>query len=273
MKHSKLLILCLFLANCQEKTNGCLDPEAANFAVEVDKSCDSCCIYPKLQLAVASIWGSETEAFNYQKVWPDASGNLFRVDTVAFYISDITLRDSATGDFAAVSDSIRMRLFPDSLGQFIQKNIALLRPTVSNYEFGGMLIKGEYDYISFKIGLNSTQNKVIPTRAIAQHPLRLQPENMWNSPTEGFNFWKIRLRKDTFSATAPTVLNWPASLGKREILVKFPKKQKWKRGVSPIVRLSVDYSVWFAGVDMNSSDFVIFDKIMSNISTSFQVID
>ena len=264
-----ILTACLLLTNCQQKTEGCLDPEAINFAVEVDKSCDSCCQYPLLQINLGAIWGDEANTFSYQKIWTDAQGKPFKIDTIAFYLSDFQLINSATGKVAAIMDSVRLRIFPDSLGEFFQRDIILARPTNGTYNVGTMLVKGSFDQIKFKIGLGNEPNNVIPTRTPASHPLRPQPEGMWGEATKSFYFLKIKMKKDTAAATAQTIYQWPKSLGTREVVLDFSKSTSWKRGISPVVRLVVDYSKWFDGVDLNQSDAVIFDKILNNVEASF----
>lgn len=268
----KILILFLvpfFLNSCLEKSSGCLDPEAQNFAVEVDKSCDSCCLYPVLQVNIGAIWGDETTKFSYQKTWADATGRPFTIDTVAFYLSDFQLFNSATGDSAVIMDSLRMRVFPDSLGEFVRRNIALVRPTNETYNVGTLLAKGDFDRLRFKIGLSDAQNLVIPARAPSSFPLRPQPEDLWDETSKSFVFFKMRLKKDTFAATPLTTLEWPQSRGSVQVELDFTEKTSWKRGISPTILIVMDYQKWFADVDLAAPDAEILEKIWGNLKGSF----
>ncbi len=265
-----LACLAALFSNCQ-KTKGCLDPEATNFAVEVDKSCDSCCRYPLLQVNIGAIWGDEATAFSYSKTWTDALGQPFRIDTVAFYLSDFQLVNSSTGTATGVMDSVRLVIFPDTTGRWTRRDVAIVRPTVTTYNIGSMLVKGEYDRLRFKVGLLPPATSAIPTRAPSGYPLRPQPEVMWDSTSQQFFFLKMKLRSDTASATAATVLTWPAKEPPVEVVLDFPGKKSWKRGISPVALMVVDYAKWFEGVDVKASDADILTKIRGNMGGSFRL--
>ena len=76
-------------------------------------------------------------------------------------------------------------------------------------------------------------------------------------------------RKDTLAGTPQSVLQWPASLKTRSVLLDFAEKTTWKRGISPVMVLWLDYSKWFDGVDLTEPDAVILAKMMDNLPGSF----
>lgn len=259
--------LALCLGACFEPKEGCLDIAATNFDASVDNDC--CCIYPKLELTVNQTY--DTLLFINDALYPDANGHLFRIKSVAFYLSDFQLLQN--GDLYQVSDTLTLKTFSgaDTVGQLFRNDFQLVRRSPLTYSVGTFQQGGNFESVSFLLGLSPEAQKVIPTKAPANHPLSAQPDSLWRGAANGFVFLEAVVVQDSMAATQPDTLRFlEADLGQSRLsgTGQFVHTTGYN---FPLV-LQVDYKKMFEGVNWTTHDISAWKtKIISNLSNAFLV--
>lgn len=264
-----LLLLTLFLfPSCFEPKKACLDIEAANFDASADKDC--CCVYPKLKLLVTQNYNDTT--FKTSEVYSNNLGQLFRIKSIVFYLSDFQLIQGGTT--YAVSDTLSLRKFGanpgDTLTQIFTDDFLLIRRENISNEIGTFRQTGTFDSVKFRLGLPTDANLVVPGKAPAGHPLRPQGENLWQGRGAGYVFAQVIVNRDTLSATPPDTL----SFTKADLPDYFITGGSLfhKTGYDFVFTLTTDFKYLFDGVDWttgNKSDWKM--KMRDNLPNVFLV--
>lgn len=259
--------LALSLAACFEPKEGCLDIAGTNFDAGADKDC--CCIYPKLVLSVNQVY--DTLLFRNDSLYPDANGHLFRIKSIAFYLSDFQLAQN--GETFVVSDTLTLHTLEgiDTLTRLFTNDFQLVRRTPIDYTVGTFRQDGNFQDLSFRLGLSADAQKVLPNKTPANHPLSPQPDSLWRGNAAGFVFLEAVIVRDSMSATPADTLRFlQADLGQPRIgatgTFVHPTGYNF-----PLV-LTVDYKKMFDGVNWTVTDISAWKtKIIANLPGTFSV--
>ncbi len=267
-----LLATCYFLlatclTACFEPKEGCLDIAATNFDAGADKDC--CCVYPKLVLTVNQVY--DTLLFRNDSLYMASNGQLFRIKSVAFYLSDFQLFQG--GEVFTVSDTLTLNTFlgADTSSQLFTNDFQLVRRTPVDYTVGTFRQDGIFEKVNFRFGLSADAQKVIPTKAPVNHPLAAQADSLWRGQSAGFTFLKIVVVRDSMDSTAEDTLRFlQADLGQRAIVAtgQFVHPTGYN---FPLV-LTADYKKMFEGVNWSMHDILAWKtKIIENLPLTFSV--
>ena len=265
------LVTCFFLITffsaCFEPKEGCLDIAATNFDAGADKDC--CCEYPKLVLRVNQVY--DTLLFRNDLLYLNSNGQLFRINSVAFYLSDFQLFQN--GEVFRVSDTLTLHTFMgnDTTSQLFTNDFQLVRRTPIDYVVGTFRQDGNFEEVSFRFGLSQDAQKVIPTKAPANHPLSAQLDSLWRGQTAGFVFLQVVVVRDSMVDTMPDTLSFLQSdLGEPRIGATglFVHSTGYN---FPLV-LRVDYKKMFEGVNWSIHDTLGWkNTIIANLPGTFSV--
>ncbi|MBC7776038.1 MAG: hypothetical protein H7246_11435 [Phycisphaerae bacterium] len=268
---SRLPLCCslfaLCLTACFEPKEGCLDIAATNFDAGADKDC--CCEYPKLVLTVNQVY--DTLLFRNDSLYPDETGHLFRIKSVAFYLSDFQLFQN--GDLFRVSDTLTFvtLMGTDTSSQLFTNDFQLVRRTPVDYVVGTFRQDGNFEEVNFRFGLSPEAQKVVPTKAPANHPLSAQTDSLWRGQSAGFVFLQAVVVRDSMAATQPDTIRFLQSdLGQPRIgamgLFVHPT------GYDFPLTLKVDYKKMFEGVNWTTHDIQAWkNTIVANLPSTFSV--
>jgi hypothetical protein len=201
-----LLLFVLTQNACFDPRDGCLDIAATNFNVYADKNC--CCTFPNLTLTVDQVY--DTLLFRQDSLYAGTGGHLFRIKSVAFYLSDFELFKNGTS--FKMGDSLVLKTYDaannDTINQIFTDDFTLIRRTPLNNEVASFREDGIFDAIKFRLGLNTGAEKIISALAPTSHPLRPQPENLSQS---GYVFLQAIIVRDSMAATVADTLNFVRS--------------------------------------------------------------
>jgi hypothetical protein len=268
----------IFLAACYQPKEGCLDLWATNFSIDADESCDDCCTYPKLKVALLNRLTANNPdgIFNLDSLYPTPfdESRFFKISDVKFYLSSLELIKT-DGSQVTVSDSTWADLSSNPAGVsgvWLRSSLAWLNRRNSNTaSLGSALTEGSFSGVSFYIGLTGLEPYAIPDSMPLGHPLALQPPDSTNwAPSTGYLFNQIEFFRDTLSTTPKSVIKITAP---DAVLVDISAGFELRRGRDITVNLRVNYLDWFAGVDFSrDDDSVIRQKILTNLYSSFQLL-
>ncbi len=129
----------------------CQDEGAMNYNPDAEAVDNELCTYPALQVNVNYKFGEEP--FNLDSVYYVGDKNVpVKLSIFKFYISNITL-ERADGGNVKVDDSY-----------------SLLSPDFARYNIGKIEV-GEYESLSFDVGVDETANQRFPSDYAIGHPL------------------------------------------------------------------------------------------------------
>ncbi|MDO8366331.1 MAG: hypothetical protein Q7T20_06005 [Saprospiraceae bacterium] len=261
------LLFALSFSACFEPKEGCLDIAATNFDAGADKDC--CCEYPKIVLTVDQVY--DTLLFRNDMLYPDANGHLFRIKSVAFYLSDFQLFQA--GEIYKVSDTLTLNTFlgSDTSSQLFINDFQLVRRSPIDYVIGTFRQEGNFEAVDFRLGLSGEAQKVIPFKAPANHPLAAQADSLWRGQSAGFVFLQAVVVRDSMAnTTADTLRFLQADLGQPRIGATglFVHATGYD---FPLV-LKVDYNKMFEGINWSLHDIQAWKtKIIANLPGTFSV--
>ena len=267
-----LFVACCVLLStcftaCFEPREGCLDIAATNFDAGVDKDC--CCVYPSLILTVNQVF--DTMLFRNDLLYPASNGQLFRIKSVVFYLSDFQLFQN--GEAFSVSDTLTLNTFlgSDTSSQLFTNDFQLVRRTPVDYSVGTFRQDGNFEEVNFRFGLSDAAQKIIPTKTPVNHPLAAQPDSLWRGQSAGFTFLQVVVVRDSMASTAADTLRFlQADLG-QPVIVATGQFIHLTGYNFPLV-LKVDYKKMFEGVNWSMHDIVAWkNKIIENLPLTFSV--
>lgn len=265
---SLLFGLCALMA-CYQPRGGCIDPNAVNFDVNADL--DTGCIYPNMVLEVSHLHNNT--GVNLGGNYLNNKGQYYQILDVAYYLSgfkfgsglqEYTLQDTFQAfrkGTPNVSDSVAVTAIND---------IALLRRNTVSYTIGGFREEGQFDRISCDFGLRTELTDILPGSVTSGFSLSPQSEQLYDSVAFAYRFARIIYRADSSTLTKPDTM-W---LSGQDFAGGAPKitqsvNMKHVAGFDFKVKLSVDYSFWFANVDFSKPKPDIIRQITNDLQGSF----
>jgi hypothetical protein len=261
------LLLATCLTACFEPKEGCLDIAATNFDAGADKDC--CCEYPKLVLTVNQVY--DTLLFRNDLLYTASNGQQFRIKSVAFYLSDFQLFQG--GKAYSVSDTLTLNTFmgADTSSQLFTNDFQLVRRSPVDYIVGTFRQDGTFEEVNFRFGLSADAQKVIPTKAPANHPLAAQPDSLWRGQSAGFTFLQVVVVRDSMASTAADTLRFlQADLG--QPMIGATGQFVHPTGYNFPLVLKVDYKKMFEGINWSVHDISAWkSKVLTNLPVTFSV--
>ncbi len=262
-----LLLFAVCFAACFEPREACLDIAATNFDAGADKDC--CCLYPKLVLTVNQVY--DTLLFRNDSLYPDAGGHLFRIKSVAFYLSDFQLFQN--GEAFGVSDTMGFKTLSgvDTINQIFTNDFQLARRTPLDYTVGTFRQDGNFEEVNFLLGLSAEAQKILPSKVASTHPLSTQADSLWQGNTAGFVFLQAVVVRDSMNTSLPDTLRFlQADLGQARIgatgVFVHPT------GYNFHLVLDVDYKKMFEGVNWTVHDIQAWKNVIkANLPGTFNV--
>lgn len=258
-----LLPIILLLSNCRETTEGCLDPEAANFDPSADETC--CCEYPQLSIRFTyDNYDVDTTTFALNSVYHDEDNTPYYVNNIQFYLSDFELV-KADNSTLKVSDSLDILLQNGTLTTFID-DFVLLKSNTFKYDIGTTITSGDFVKIRFKVGLNDLANQINPEEIETTHVLN-ETNNLY--ATSSYIFNKIDIITDT-SAT-DVITNFEITTPFVEVELEYDFSIY--AGFDTEIKINADLKKLLETVDFQANDVsTIQTKIVTNTSSIFTIV-
>lgn len=268
------LLLCIGLvSSCTEPQMGCLDIASTNFSASADEPCESCCVFPKLQL---DILHRITQADTLLRIQYDSLYRIGNEQPIVFQNIQLLLSDfaflRADGTRAEVVDTLRLAiptqsgdtLYKVRLDNFVTSNAADFQTnTIANYSESGNFVG-----IQFHVGVIEPDNQAIPTSLADDHPLRT--DNLYLGTGLGYIFNQITYKRDTAQQAASNTIAISGAPFLQQIQLDTNVVLQESRDIRVV--LAVDYAEWFADVNLETdSPALIAEKITANLGRSFSV--
>ena len=128
------IVLAVLISACNARVEGCLDPEADNFDVTVDRNNQSECIYPDMLLGVSYVYGDTS--FSRSRLFENDLGQVFGVPSLYILFSQFQLKGDEIGrkmvtnetDWFIEPDNVnwRLRITPGRLNSMLNTNMPIV---------------------------------------------------------------------------------------------------------------------------------------------------
>ncbi len=268
-----LILACApAFAACYEPVEGCLDIEATNFNAAADNDC--CCEYPKLILETVQRYGSDTVQYLPDSLYLNDAGQIFRIKSVVFYLSEIQVFQS--GDAYSVSDTVQLQTYSafgnDTLEEAFTDDFLLIRRTPVDNPVGDFRPSGAFDKAKIRLGLSDDAQRVIPALAPSGHPLRIQGDSLWYGPSAGYVFLQAVVVRDSMQATKPDTLAFTGADLPNFFIEKNGSYLHQSGGYDFRLKLGIDYKKMFEGIDWTSGDIPAWkSQVAANLPSVFSI--
>ena len=271
---------------CQEKIQGCLDPNATNFDVTADEGCvktstsSGCpCRYPNLVLGADFKVAGKTKKgadtlYNWNGNYPltNTANQTYFFKTMALYISDIQLI-RANGEVITTIDSLVIPIKKsavDTPNVKVRKDFTLLNSNNFNYNIGAFSQNGVFTKIKFKFGLQNPVNQVstLNKRKIPNDNI-LNIDSLYLKNTFEHFTGAINYQADTSKVGKIAFFKFQKTM---DMELSLPTNAVFSKGYDVRIRLLIDFSQWFSDVDFQKdTPAQIQQKVLVNIGKGWKV--
>ncbi|MBL7826876.1 MAG: hypothetical protein JNJ57_09620 [Saprospiraceae bacterium] len=260
------VLLMAILVGCFDPQEGCLDIAAVNYYPAADEDC--CCRYPKLIINADQTY--DTQLFKQDSLYPTADGHLFRIKSIAFYLSEFQLFKN--GNVFLMGDSLEFKTYDaaqnDTISRLFTDDFTLIRRVPFANQVASFREDGAFDQIRFRLGLNESAETIIPSLTASSHPLYPQKENLYQ---QGFVFFQAVVVRDSAALTAPDTLNFFRQ-DLPDLFITGQGDFIHQIGTDFTLTLHADWSRLFDGVNWTVHDIPAWkSKIVANMPSVFSV--
>jgi len=267
-----VLALALALVSCFEPKDGCLDIEATNFDASADKNC--CCEYPLLVIEALHRYGSDTVQYIPDALYENSAGQIFRIKSLAFYLSEIQLFQN--GGLLTVTDTVQLQTYAqagnDTVKTTFTDDFLLIRRTPVDNAVGDFRPVGAFEKVRLRLGLSAEAQRVIPRLAPSCSPLRIQGDSLWYGPSAGYVFMQAVVVRDSMQATLPDTLASTTADLPDFFIEKTGNYTHASGGYDFRLKLGIDYKKLFDGIDWTSNNIPAWkSQIVANLPSAFTV--
>ncbi|MDX1911254.1 MAG: hypothetical protein SFV22_07205 [Saprospiraceae bacterium] len=269
MRFFKVALFIAFagLSACFEPKEGCLDIAAINFDAAADKDC--CCTYPQMIWSVEQQY--DTLVFFNDSLYPADDGHLFRIRSVAFYLSEFEAIQNGASFRINETIDLKTRAGADTVTRSFINDFLLLRRTPIEYAVGTIRQDGFFETLKFRVGLSPDAQKILPNKAPAGHPLAAQTDSLWRGDNNGFVFMQVVVQRDSMAMTPSDTLRFMESdLGAFIFEANGPFLHE--TGYNFPLKLGINYREMFRGINWTADDIPAWKtKIIANLPLVFNV--
>jgi len=287
-KHISLFIIynlsfIILFNSCYTPSEGCLDIGATNFNASADESCEDCCTYPQLRLAIfhsittQGILQTDTCInFTSSTILTNDNVNYYQLNDVSFYLSDFEMIRS-NGDVATVDDTISLTIFDDIFTQedkdtLVKNDFELIKRSVFNYNIGEFRTSGTFSKVRFKVGINKPLNTTDVDTLETTHPLSSANEMHNGDRGAGFILQQFVIEKDTAVATSNIDTLSISQTFVNSIPVELDFPETFQPGFNVTIPMKINYSKWFQGINfVTDTEAEIKTQIVSNTAEAFEI--
>lgn len=240
------IALLLWIAACQPKEEGCMDPLAENYNVIADQNC--CCEYYQLNLNIQHFYGNDSTTLNPGQLYADAQQDSFSLVTARLFLSDIRLRSDA-GDYKSVEGELSLR------SENVADDYLLTQTSTFRYDVGKFTHFGRYDSLQLRLGLGNELLGMRPADFEEGHPLN----NNSLYQLEAFRSGKIEVQLQNEDSTRTFFL--PLNESRLRLAIEAQTVD----GQDTQLPLGIDYAELFDGIAFAQDDSsTVVQNLLSN---------
>jgi len=261
--HVILAVITGLCIGCNARVEGCLDIEASNFDVTVDKNDPDACNYPDMLLKVQYSWdtlsfstlSSTTEAF-----YTNDMGQLLGFEDIYVLVSQFALNGMELGRLV-VEDRTDWFLKEGDGGEYVKAIDDFTFIDYSKFSF----ILGEWrttdlvDRMDFFVGIPDTLTPTSVDSLSEDHVLR-EPRAFYNEETNEFATARFIIARDSARTEIDTFV-----VSSGPLAYSFPLSQQLTRGRDDEVSIKIDFYAIFRDVDLAQDSASVARQLADNL--------
>lgn len=259
-----LITICLMVYSCYSPNSGCLDPNASNYDVSADETCESCCTATTLTLRLESNYDTVSFAFNDTLV--NDLEQRFLVKNLQYFIDDIELIGADMKSYR-VQDSVTLS-FIDQDSFAIVDDLLFVSPNRPSNTVGTFDNFISYDSLYFNFGMSEVYFDASRDELPDDYSLVSDADTMYIDALQRYAQLRILIQTnadDSLSLDTFDILDNELSFKVSSIL-----DTTFIRGENITVIRSVDYKKLFGLIDFTMSREIIREQIINNCPQAFQ---
>jgi|GEM_PF-6571113 len=254
-----LAVLISLAIGCNARVEGCLDVEAENFDVTVDKHDPSACNYPNLQLKVQYSW--DTLSFSKSAFFTNDLGQLLAFEDVYVLVSQFVLNGMDLGPLV-VEDRTEWFIKEGDGGEFIQAVDDFTFVDYSKFSFvlGEWRVTDFVDRLEFFVGVPDSLTPMSVDSLHDGHVLR-ESRAFYNEETDEFATARFIIARDSARIDIDTFV-----ISSGPLAHSFPISKQLIPGRDDDVDIKIDFYTIFKNVDLEQDSTSIAQQLADNLS-------
>lgn len=276
-----LLTLCLTSTACYQSIEGCLDPNAINYGLDVDRECDDCCTYPQLYIRLVNRWTDADTTFliNYNSTaYEDGGGHAFTIDRITYYLRDFALiRSSGAAVYPTDTVLVQQRSSSGVVEEtYVRDDYLLINPGVSpSLSVGTLRENGDFSQLRFQLGLVPATDEILPGSLPENHPLSLLDSSMYLLDEARYLSNRLDLERRQAGNTTPLLLSYGSERPSVSFVLDLPANFSLPAGFNVQITMEVNYAEWFRQVQSitTATEPEILSGIVAGLPNSFSVLE
>ncbi len=245
----------LLLSGCYSRKEACLDNLATNFDVTADDACtDVCCTYPPITIDMTV--KAQDSIFSIEDTLINKLGQKYRIIDLRCYFTEFSLYQNNGSKLKS------LELITTTNNTTINNDIVLWKWADASFSPGTYKAFGQFDSLTFFLGLSSELKNTTFTSLTSTHPLSESSKLKGNDGLiTDMTIRCIRL------INKPDTINLTVSLDKT-IKIQTKKIITTTPGSEIKYGFSADFHALLYHADLRESIINIENNIKSNISAS-----
>ena len=252
------LITGLFVT-CNARVEGCLDIEASNFDLTVDKHDPDMCNYPDMLLKVQYSWDSLS--FSTDSLYVNDLGQLLIFEDVYVLVSQFALNGVELGRLV-VEDQVDWFMVEDDDYIKAIDDFTFVDQSKFSFVLGEWRTTDSVDRFDFFVGVPDTLTPTSPDLLPDDHVLR-ESRAYYDTQTNEFATARFIVSRDSARTEIDTFV-----VSSGPLAYSFPLSQELTRGRNDDIGIEINFYTIFRNVDLNKDSAKVAEQLAKNLEAA-----
>lgn len=257
--HVIIFVIIGLVVGCNARVEGCLDIEASNFDVTVDKHDPEVCSYPDMLLKVQYSW--DTLSFSKDSFYTNDIGQLLAFEDVYVLVSQFALNGVELGRLV-VEDRTDWFLLEDDAYIKAIDDFTFVDQSKFSFILGEWRTTDSVDRLDFYVGVPDTLTPTSPELLDDDHVLR-EPRAFYSEETNEFATARFIVARDSARTELDTFV-----ISSGPLAYSFPLSKELTRGRNDDVGIEINFYTIFKDVDLDQDPASIAQALEANLQAA-----
>jgi len=257
--HVILAVITGLCIGCNARVEGCLDIEASNFDVTVDKNDPDACNYPDMLLKVQYSW--DTLSFSRDSLYVNDFGQLLIFEDVYVLVSQFALNGIEVGRLV-VEDRTDWFLVEEDASIRAIDDFTFVDQSKFSFVLGEWRTTDSVNRLDFYVGVPDTLTPTSLDLLSDNHVLR-EPRAFYNEETNEFATARFIIARDSAKTELDTFV-----ISSGPLAYSFPLSKELTRGRDDDVGIEINFHAIFRDVDLDLDSATIAQHLANNLEAA-----
>jgi len=253
-----LCVAVVMLQSCNARVDGCLDPEAANFDVTVDRNDASLCTYPDLLLGVTYVYGDTS--FSRDCLYENDLGQSFALTQLYILFSQFQLTGEDIGRRQVINE-VDWLIEPANVTS-VANDFTFVDNLAFVFPLGMWNSSDMINEMRFTVGV---PDSLTPTNidSLALDNKLNDSRTMYNVEQEQFATAGFTYVRDSLEGIPETVV-----VSSGPLSYDYPLSKSLRPGEDDTVRVKVDFELLFGDTDLSLDSATIASQLSDRLESA-----